>query len=425
MSRARSRVDKSEVLKRRQGAIEGMLAPNAALDVDDCAYHVNLDELEAGGEALFRAFPYSSLHALRVEAALSTAVFEQALGGRFGARVERPAELSLALARCAPERVVAGGGFRDAASLERCLEAGVQIVIDSLQELRWLEGLLGPGGQPPGAVLLGVNVAWALPTPPGAPTFTGIDVQADRLALLSAFKRRSWLRGLALSASPSWSVPSTAAAVGALVELAAQIEQQGGRVAVLDLGDCQSTTPEEDEDPPVQALIDQLATAAPELMLGVLKGRWRLQTGVGAGLFDRPTSLISRVASTRRLGNQNHAWCGAPGGVTAQEVRVHTPTGGLKRGAYSWWSLHGPGPAAPDLLARAYLPPIAPGDLVWTNGLPCPAPCPAAVRPAVYGGRSAEPTLALLEARGSSRPSRQAAASSTMPSSRPSSTETT
>jgi hypothetical protein len=129
--------------------------------------------------------------------------------------------------------VVAGGGFRDAAFLERCLEAGVQIVIDSLQELRWLEGLLGPGGQPPGAVLLGVNVAWALATPPGAPTFTGIDVQADRLALLSAFKRRSWLRGLALSASPAWSVPSTAAAVGALVELAAQIEQQGAQFGLL------------------------------------------------------------------------------------------------------------------------------------------------------------------------------------------------
>lgn len=419
VSRARSRTEKSDALKRRQGLIHALTAPGSALDVDDSVYCVDLDALDAATEALWRAFPYSSLHALRIDATPSPAVFAHTLGGRFGARVERPEELAEALRRCPPERVVAGGGFRDAAHLQRCLEAGVQIILDSLQELRWLEGLLGPTGQPPGAVLLGVNTAWSTPTPPGAPTYTGIDLQADRVALISAFKRRSWLRGLALSASPAWPIEGTAAALHALVELAGQIEQQGGQVSVLDLGDCQATQPDDEADPPIQALIDRAATVAPELMLGVLKGRWRLQTGVGAGVFDRPTALLSRVAATRRLGNQHHAWLFAPHGTRAHELAVHTSAGALKRGAYAWWSLHGPGPQPPDLIAKAYLPPVAAGDLVWMAGLPCPLGGPPAERPAVYGLRAEPEGCALLEPSGPARAQRQASASASSPSSSP------
>ena len=414
MSRARSRSDKSEQLKRRQAALRALVVEGGGLAVDDCVYHVNLDDIDAAAEGLWRAFPYTTLHALRVDAAPCAAMLQPPVGGRFGLRADSPEELRLALACCPADRVVAGGGYRDAAHLERCLSAGVTLVIDSLQELRWLEALLGPSGRPAGPVLLGVNAAYLSDSPPQREVLSGIDLSADRAAILAAFRRRPFLRGLALSASPAWSVDEIATATRAMVDLAGQIEQSGNQVSIIDLGDCLATAPEAEEDPPVQALIDRLATAAPELMLGVLKGRWRLQTGAGARVFERATSLITRVASTRRLGSRNHAWCPAPIEGPCHEVLVHAGDGGLKRGAYAWWEVHGPQPGAPLLSRRAYLPPLAPGDLIWLNGMPSPLRTAPPCRPAVYGCRATPEgaALTLLAPAGMGRPAAAPVASS-------------
>lgn len=388
-----SRATRAAQLQRRQHLLAALRAEPSALDAHDTVVLVDLDAVEARTQELWRCFPYSTLHALRRGACPVPGLLSALEAGRFGQRVDDPAELAAALAQLPPDRIVGAGAGRAEPQLRALVEAGAHINVDSLQELRWLEAL-----QPaPGPLhCLTLHFGWDQRPALQPPLLEGVDASADLAAILSAFKKRGPLRGLALAVHPAWGVEALCAAVSGMVSLALQIEASGGRVQVLDLGDLLPVALAEPEPAPVQALIDRLAVGCPELMLGVLKGRWTLRTGVGAGVFARATAVITRVGSTRRVGARSRAWCGAALPEDAVEVHVHTPDGLLKRGAHAHWDLIGAaGPGAP-LAEGRYLPPMAPGDLLWLQGLAVPC---AQGRGPVFGVRSADEGLALVPLR--------------------------
>lgn len=388
-----SRATRAAQLQRRQDLLAALCATPGALDAHDTVVLVDLDAVEARAQELWRCFPYSTLHALRRGACPAPGLLSALEAGRFGQRVDDPAELAAAQAQLPADRIVGAGAGRTEAQLRALVEAGVQINVDSLQELRWLEALPAASGP---LHCLTVHVGWDLRPALQPPLVEGVDASADLAAILSAFKKRGALRGLALAAHPAWGADALCAAVSSLVALALQIEAAGGRVQLLDLGDLLPVALAEPEPAPVQALIDKLAVVCPELMLGVLKGRWTLRTGVGAGVFARATAVITRVGSTRRVGGRSRAWCGAALPEDAVEVHVHTPEGLLKRGAHAHWDLIGAlGPSAPLAEAR-YLPPMAPGDLLWLRGLAVPC---AQGRGPIFGVRSQGEGLTLFSLR--------------------------
>ena len=225
---------------------DGRWAPDAAmaawraalergLPIEPCALLLDLDGVVARLEALKRAFPPQTLHAVAIKALPLPQVLRRLVEAGAGLEAASWEEVALGLAAgCDPCRMVYDGPAKTRQELKLALDLGVRINADSLEELERLAAL-GATGRVGLRVnpLLGAGRIQTTSTATRAGHF-GVPVE-PRATLLEALRAHRFVDGLHVHVgSQGLALEQLRAGAQALVELRDELGPQ--RITTLDLG---------------------------------------------------------------------------------------------------------------------------------------------------------------------------------------------
>jgi diaminopimelate decarboxylase len=334
----------------------------------------DLDELDANLRSLRAAFPSDTLHAVAIKANPVTAILRRVVATGAGLEAASAGELAQALRLVAAERVVFDSPAKTPSELRFSTAAGVRVNVDSLQELARLEKLALSGGVGlrvnPG---IGAGAIAATSTAVRGSKF-GIDLAADRDAVVAACARHRWIDGLHVHVgSQGCGLEMLVAGVRELVNLAEEALAAGARIRWLDIGGGLPADYVSEVAGPGYA---EYAAALRAEVPGLSDGRFRLVTEFGRHVHARHTVVASRVEYTKRSGGKRIAVIHAGADlfvrtaympdVWQHRITVHAPDGTPKTGDESAWDIAGPLCFSGDLVARGRILPeeIEPGDLV-------------------------------------------------------------
>lgn len=351
--------------------------------LDSSPHAVLVYDLDFVGErlqSLRAAFPAGALHALALKACPLAGLLREAVRGGFGAEAASEPELEHALRLGFPaDRIVFDSPAKTESELRLALRAGVHVNADSLQELERIDDLVESLGVRPS---VGVRVNPGLRPGRIEATSTatpgskfGVSLADHRDALLAAFARFPWLRGLHVHAgSQGGDLELLVEAVGRVADLAAEIDEAAGagRLRVFDLGGGLSVTYRAGDR---VADFGDYAAALRERAPDLFSGRWSLVTEFGRAVWANAATAFSRVEYTktshgRRIAVQH---LGAdllvrPAYVPEQwshEISAYDAAGREKGGPGVPQDVAGPLCFSGDLVARGReLPPLEPGDIV-------------------------------------------------------------
>jgi diaminopimelate decarboxylase len=339
----------------------------------------DLDRLIERLDALERAFPAGTLHAVAVKAQPLVEVLRVVVERGCGLEAASWEEVSLAVAAgCPPERIVYDSPAKTPRDLERALALGVHVNADNPDELARIGAALAENPRSRSTFGLRVNPCVgegtiAAVSVGGSRSRFGVPIPDDPSPAVEAFRRHPWLTGLHVHVgSQGMSLDHLAEGTRRAVRIADAIDTAlgPGRVATLDIGGGLPTTYRSHAPAPGLSPWIAKLREVPELWTG----RHRLVTELGRALHASCGWAVSRVEYVRSIG-------GTPAAV------LHVGADLLLRTAYrpEDWShealaldaaghekpgstpttLLGPLCFAGDVVARdAPLPALAPGDHV-------------------------------------------------------------
>lgn len=343
----------------------------------------DLDRLRANLAALAGAFPAGTIHALAVKACPLAAVLDEARGLGFGAECASEGELELALRLgFPPERILFDSPAKTRPEIARALDAGVTLNIDNLQELeRVAARLTAAGAGAGGRSRIGLRVnpqvgagSIAMSSTASRGSKFGVPLEEQRAAVLDAFRRHDWLRGLHVHVG-SQGCPLDLMVAGArrVVDLGLEIEALRGRpVELFDLG---GGLPIDYTRDALETRYAEYAAALGERVPELFSGAYQLATEMGRHVFARSGWAASRVEYTKESGGRRIAVIHAGADlfvraaylpeIWSHRVTVHDAGGAPKEGPRAPWDVAGPLCFSGDLIARGVeLPAIEPGDIV-------------------------------------------------------------
>lgn len=350
----------------------------AAVPLDDThpvAVVLDLRALDAAAGAFRAALPGVHLH-FALKALPLPAVARRLGAAGFGLEAASGPELELALALAPAAAVVYDAPVKTDAELRRAVDAGVLVHADHLDELERIAALRpGPGAR------VGLRVNPGLPPGRIAATTTaspgskfGEDLRAHRDAVIGAFRRHPWLRGLHVHVGSQGEDPSRiVAAARVLGALAAEVEAAGGRVDSLDLGGGlpvdYGSDPGADPHADLFAFGDALRAGVPELF----HGERAVRMEPGRRLVAKAAVVVSRVEAHKWSGGRRILLTHAGADLfvrTAYQpetwphrLSLHGPDGAPVRGAPVETDVAGPLCFSGDRLAVGVpLPPAVRGD---------------------------------------------------------------
>lgn len=373
LPRVEERIALEEVAAALRAAEAAGIAARPAVIVHD------LGRMRGRIAALQAAFPAGTLHALSIKANPLVEVLRSAVAAGAGLEAASIEEVHLALAAgCPPGQVVYDGPAKTVGELAEALALGVRINADNLAELGRVAALLA-GGSPRAPIGLRINPqvgagSIALTSVADRGSRFGVPA-AEEPAIVAAFARHGWLRGLhAHVGSQGCPIDQLAAGARVLDGLRARIDAAlgPGRVAVVDIGGGLPAAYRADERAPdIAAHAAALRSAAPGLWTGALQvvtefGRW-VQASCGAAVSEVEVVKDegATVTAVLHLGADFLLRRVYQPEVWHHEFAVLGPDGAPKQGPLRPTTLAGPLCFAGDVLARALpLPPVAPGDRV-------------------------------------------------------------
>lgn len=364
-----------------QGVVEQALAMGHLDDRDPAAIFHDLDRLDARLDAIQRAFPDRTLHAIAIKANPVIALLRQVVERGFGLEAASFEEVELALAAgCPPPRVVYDSPCKTRREIRRALQLGLHVNVDNLDELDRLAELREDVSQA-GRVGLRVNPlvgggAIADTNLADERSKFGIPLGDDPSPLIEAFARHPWIEGLHVHVgSQGCAADLLVAGVRRAVELATAVESTVGRpqVTTIDIGGGLPVAYHQgDAAPTFASYADALRDAVPALF----DGRYRLITEFGRSVHAGCGFAASRVEYVKQIGKTRMAviHLGAdfllrPAYRPDQwqhDLVVLDPDGRPRSGTRSTrWTVAGPLCFSGDVLARDIaLPEISPGDLI-------------------------------------------------------------
>ncbi len=350
----------------------------AAVPLDDThpvAVVVDLAALDATAAAVRAALPTLRLHfALK---ALPLPAVAQRLGAAgFGLEAASGPELELALALAPAADVVYDAPVKTDAELRRALDTGVLLHADHLDELERIAALRpGPGAR------VGLRVNPGLPPGRIAATTTaspgskfGEDLRAHRAAIVAAFARHPWLRGLLVHIGSQGEDPARIVeGARALCALAAEIRAAGGHVDSLDLGGGLPVDYGADPVGPADADVHAFAAALRAGAPALFHGEPVVRMEPGRRLVAKAAVVVSRVEAAKWSGGRRILLTHAGADLfvrTAYQpetwphrLSLHQPSGAPVAGDPVETDVAGPLCFSGDRLATArLLPPAVRGD---------------------------------------------------------------
>lgn len=364
-----------------QRALSAALRAGALTEEEPLCLLYDLDMLRANLAALAGAFPAGTIHALAVKACPLAALLGEARGLGFGAECASEGELELGLRLgFPPERILFDSPAKTRPEIARALDAGVTLNIDNPQELeRVAARVAGQSTRSRSTIGLRVNPqvgagAIAMSSTASRGSKFGVPLEEQRAAVLDAFRRHEWLRGLHVHVG-SQGCPLELMVAGArrVVDLALEIQALRGRpVELLDIG---GGLPVDYAHDALEARYAGYAAALREGVPELFSGAFQLATEMGRHVFARSGWAASRVEYTKEAGGRRIAVIHAGADlfvraaylpeIWSHRVTVHDAGGAPKEGPRAPWDVAGPLCFSGDLIARGVeLPAIEPGDIV-------------------------------------------------------------
>jgi len=342
------------------------------------AAKVGLDGLRAGLRELEDAFPRGTLHAIAVKANPLAAVLSEVSRAGFGAECASIGELTHALgAGFPPSRILFDSPAKTRSEIAFALSRGVILNVDNLQELERVAGAVAEGPTD-SLVSLRINPqvgegTIASTSTASATSKFGITLAEHRAAILEAFAKHAWLRGLHVHVgSQGCAMDLLVRGARAAMDFAGELRARGCAIAFMDIGGGLSVDyGETDARPAFGEYAATLRRAVPEVFDGTL----RIATEFGRAVHAKNAWVASRVEYTKSAGGRRIVVTHAGADLFVRtayvpdkwphRITVHDANGTLKTGPLSPWDVAGPLCFSGDLLASGRaLPPVEPGDLL-------------------------------------------------------------
>lgn len=182
-------------------ALAAAMAQGVAGDRPALLFH-SLDALAARIDLLSTSFPPGTLHALAIKANPVVGVLRFAVARGMGLEAASWEEVALAQAAgCPPEHILFDSPAKTRDELATALDAGVTVNADNFDELARIDTLLDGDPQPTSLIGLRVNPQTGLGSigmlsVSGGYSKFGVPLGEQRAAIVAAFRRYPWLRGL-------------------------------------------------------------------------------------------------------------------------------------------------------------------------------------------------------------------------------------
>ena len=358
----------------------GFLESGAKDDGPALAVFYDLDELRTGFREVERVFPPGTLHTTALKANRLAAILTEALHSGLGAECASQGELVHALRLGFPSsNILFDSPAKTRSEIAFALSRGVILNVDNFQELeRVSEAIVLAGGA--GGARVGVRINPQVGAGSIAATSTatatskfGITLDENRDALLAAFARYPWLRGLHVHVgSQGCAMDLLVRGARRVVDFASELRARGYAVEFLDIGGGLSVDYGETDARPAFAEYGALLR---EQVPEIFDGSMRIATEFGRALHAKAGWVASRVEYTKSAGGRQIAVTHAGADLfvrTAYQpdkwphrITVHDAHGALKHGARSAWDVAGPLCFSGDLIAVGRdLPPIEQGDFI-------------------------------------------------------------
>jgi diaminopimelate decarboxylase len=306
--------------------LEAAFYEGVLTDASPWAVFYDLDRLETRFDAIRKAFPEGTLHAVAIKANPLRSLLKKLVEAGAGLEAASFGEVELAMGSgCPPERIVFDSPAKTRSELRKALELGVLINADNLDELARIAELLN-GAMPASPVGLRMNPAVGLGTIAMTSVATldskfGVLLEGHEQAVLDAFQRYPWLTGLHVhSGSQGMGLGQLVEGVARVVALAGRIDAAmgKGRVGWLDVGGGVAFGYRPEQTTPTMAdYVEALEAEVPELFAP----HRRIVTEFGRWLHAPCGFAASRVEYVKQ-------------GGTATIVTIHFGADLLLRRAY-------------------------------------------------------------------------------------------
>ncbi|MGC9434552.1 MAG: diaminopimelate decarboxylase [Methanomicrobiales archaeon] len=360
--------------------IGGHDCPALAAEFGTPLYVTDEQRIRANARRLWKALTahYPDVRMLfAAKANGNLAIFRILADEGLGADVFSAGELRLARqAGMAADTLLFNGNSKSAADLQLAVDEGVRISVDSLDELRLLDGVAAEAGKI-AEIAFRVNPALEVPTHPkiatglrsskfGIPADEILDAYREALAL-----PHIGVRGIHCHiGSQILEVEPFARAAAVMVDLAREVTELGADLSFIDIGGGLGIPYRRDEtaEPRFEEYAD---TVMPVFIDGIR------EAGISPALWVEPgrslvgdSSLLLTRANSTKHAHRNFCNVDAGFNLLARPVMYDAyhevvAAGKAEEPATETWTIAGPICESGDLLAEdRMLPPLAAGDLI-------------------------------------------------------------
>ncbi len=262
------------------------------------ALFIDIDRLQHRFALLNDAFPADTLHAVAVKANPLVSLLRQLVDQGAGLEAASFGEIEVArLAGADDHRIVYDSPAKTVEELQRALHAGIYINADNLSELQRIDGLNPPEDARVGIRInpvIGAGDIEATSVATKASKF-GVSLTRNRRALLEAFRRYDWLRGLHVhTGSQGLELDALVEGVKRCIDFADDIDADpaAAPVETIDIGGGLPVAYHPHDETPG---VDQYATALRDEIPHLFSGPRNLITEFGRWLFAPCGLAVSRV----------------------------------------------------------------------------------------------------------------------------------
>lgn len=263
----------------------------------------------------YEAFSDNFYHTFAVKANALVKVLSQLKCSGMGAEVASPGELLIALsAGFKPEQIIYDSPTKTLSDLRTCIEKGISLNIDNLQELARIDKLIVEF--PDTASIIGFRINPQIGGGEISSTSTatatskfGYTLQDDnnRQNIIDIYKKRPWLKSIHThSGSQGCSLELMATGVAAITELAEEINLEIGNQQIIRL-DIGGGLPVNFSSEEVTPTFKEYAEVLREKVPLIFTDKYQVKTEFGRAIVAKNGFIVTRVEYTKNSGGRHIA----------------------------------------------------------------------------------------------------------------------
>ncbi|MFT5451907.1 MAG: diaminopimelate decarboxylase [Enterobacterales bacterium] len=274
---------------------------------------MDFDGLKQTVADAYAAFPENFHHTFAVKANSLVKVLSQLKDSGMGAEVSSPGELLIALsAGYSPEQVIYDSPTKTLADIRTCIESGISLNIDNLQELDRVDQLMAEFPDTTSVIGFRINpqIGGGKISSTSTATATSkfgyaLDDGNNRQTMIEIYKQRPWLKSIHThTGSQGCALELMATGIAAITELAEEINDQLGNQQIIRLdigGGLPVNFSSDDVTPTFKEYAELLKAKVPVLFTN----KFQVKTEFGRAIVAKNGFIVTRVEYTKISGGRH------------------------------------------------------------------------------------------------------------------------